>query len=130
MAEEEYTMEGPSGHGCKPATDSSESIPCPTMPIPLHMYSANGTIMMTAVDLLASCQQMLMATHQDSPINNSGAPVNDSKQEHTAPSDVTALEKEKWIVCMKAFYHSMLQSLLEPVQTTVEILEPNNSTAL
>ncbi|EEH21452.1 hypothetical protein PABG_03668 [Paracoccidioides brasiliensis Pb03] len=93
MAEEEYTMEGPSCHGCKPATDSSESIPCPTMPIPLHMYSANGTIMMTAVDLLASCQQMLMATHQDSPINNSGAPVNDSKQEVEILADVKVIDE-------------------------------------
>ncbi|KKZ63841.1 hypothetical protein EMCG_01848, partial [[Emmonsia] crescens] len=50
----------------------------PTMPTP----SANGMITMTAADLLAFCQQMMMATHQNPDSNNdSGTPVNEQKQE-------------------------------------------------
>ncbi|KGQ00879.1 hypothetical protein PAAG_12468 [Paracoccidioides lutzii Pb01] len=51
------------------------------MPIPLPTPGANSTIMMTAADLLAFCQQMMMAARQDSPNNNSGTPLDDLRQE-------------------------------------------------
>ncbi|EEH39152.2 hypothetical protein PAAG_01614 [Paracoccidioides lutzii Pb01] len=60
--------------------------------------------MMTAVDLLAFCQQMMMTMHQDSPINNSGAPVNDLKQkvreyqkEVKASSEMKNCDYIRWI---------------------------------
>ncbi|KKZ63842.1 hypothetical protein EMCG_01849 [[Emmonsia] crescens] len=93
LAEEGDTMEVPSGSGratgrdkqpereTPEATDSPDGTPCPTMPT-MPTPSANGMITMTAADLLAFCQQMMMATHQNPDSNNdSGTPVNEQKQE-------------------------------------------------
>ncbi|KKZ68152.1 hypothetical protein EMCG_06174 [[Emmonsia] crescens] len=69
-----------SEHKAFKATDSSDDTPCSTM-LTMSISSANGTITMTAADLLVFCQQMMMTTHQNSDSNDSGTSANDLKQE-------------------------------------------------
>ncbi|KKZ64049.1 hypothetical protein EMCG_01633, partial [[Emmonsia] crescens] len=93
LAEEGDTMEAPSGsgraggkqpeRGATEATDSPDGTPCPTMPT-MPATSANGTITVTAADLLAFCQQMMLATrqtHDSNTENDSGTPMNDLRRE-------------------------------------------------
>ncbi|OAX82917.1 hypothetical protein ACJ72_02724 [Emergomyces africanus] len=98
LAEEGDTMEGPSGsgrvgrgkqseHESLETTESTQSTPSPLMPIGMPTSAANGTITMTAADLLAFCQQMMNARGTQ---NSEQAPIDMKREIREYQRDVQA----------------------------------------